>query len=476
MNKCHNFRILSVFYLLIALIAPVTTQALTNSMLVAPVMSQNMVGTDPVLRFSFQGTGSVSPLSTIEPPAVVNSQSVTFNGDGELFVGNRHDNFSPASISRFKFSNDGSFSPNGVITGNGIQSVAGVAFSPSGELFATNYVPGNVSRFLFNSNDNAVPNGKFAVGYGVQGLTFNKKGELFVARDKATSKGVIYRYTFDLSGNPVLKGIIPAEFGQGPHGIAFSPAGELFVPDLNGYVHRFLFNSIGDAVPNGSIAAPMKLVIGVAFSQSGEMFLTGIVNSSKIYRYLFDTNGNAIAHGQISTAEVGFGMPAIYPSALSYLPFANFIPRASLNMGMNPNDDAFKVSAKFNLGKDSDGIDPLTENVTLKMGNFAITIPAGKFEQFGSDYRFEGIINKINLKAEIHAANGHSKMWGHGHDDFDYLFKLRSKNTKLNGLSVMLPPSLQLTIGDDMGQAKLDVGEAKFGKGKDGGHWLSEDD
>ena len=467
---------LSVFYLLIALVMPITTQALTNSMLVAPVMSQNMAGTDPVLRFSFEGTGSVTPLSTIKPPSVINSSYVTFNAEGELFVSNRHDNFTAGSVSRFKINLDGTFTANGVITGNGLIGANGVAFSPSGELFAASYVPGTVSRFKFDSNGFTIPNGKFSVGYGPQGLAFNKQGELFVARDKATSKGIIYRYIFDQSGNPVLNGTISAEFGQGPHGIAFSPAGELFVPDLSGYVHRFLFNSNGDATPNGIIIAPIKLVFGVTFTQAGEMFMTGMVNSSKIYRYLFDTNGNAIAHGQIETAEVGFGTPAIYPSALSNLPFSNFIPRASLNIGMNPNDDEFKVSAKFNLGKDSDGIDPLTENVTLKMGNFAITIPAGKFEQFGSEYRFEGIINKINLKAEIHTANGQSKMWGHGHDDFDYLFKLRAKNTNLSGLSVVLPPNLQLTIGDDTGQAKLDVGEASFGKGKDSEHGLTEGD
>lgn len=157
-------------------------------------------------------------------------------------------------------------------------------------------------------------------------------------------------------------------------------------------------------------------------------------------------------------------------------PFSAFIPRVSLKMGANSNDDSAKVSAKFNLGEDSDGIDPVTENVTVKLGNFAITIPAGKFEQYGSVYRFEGIINKVNLRAEIHTAKDHAKHGWHGDDDFDYLFKLRAKNTSLNGLSVVLPPSVQLTIGDDMGQTKLNVGEAKFGKGKDGEHWLQEDD
>ena len=469
-------KLLWLHCLFFVLISPVSVKAITDSILALPVMSQNMAGTDPVLRFAFQDTGPATPLSTINPPAVVNSAYVTFNAEGELFVANRHDNFTNGSISRFKMNPDGTFSANGVITGNGLIGVHGVAFSPSGELFAASYVPGTVSRFKFDGNGNVTPNGKFAVGYGVQGLAFNKAGELFVARDKATSKGIINRYLFDHSGNPVFNGTIPAGFGQGPHGIAFSPAEELFVADVNGFVHRFLFDTNGNAVPNGSIAAPMKNVIGVTFSQMGEMFVTGMVNSSKIYRYLFDTNGAAIPHGQITTDQVGFGMPAVFPSALANLPFANFIPRVSLKMGANPNDDSAKVSAKFNLGKDSDGIDPVTEPVTLKLGNFALTIPAGKFEQYGSVYRFEGIINKINLRVEIHTAKGHAKHGWHGDDDFDYLFKIRAKNTNLNGLSVVLPPRVQLTIGDDMGQTKLNVGEAKFGKGKDGEHWLLEDD
>ena len=51
---------------------------------------------------------------------------------------------------------------------------------------------------------------------------------------------------------------------------------------------------------------------------------------------------------------------------------------------------------------------------------------------------------------------------------------LFSDNFNLDGTTV--PPTVQLIIGDDMGQSKLDIGKAKFGKGKDGEHWLSDDD
>jgi hypothetical protein len=51
---------------------------------------------------------------------------------------------------------------------------------------------------------------------------------------------------------------------------------------------------------------------------------------------------------------------------------------------------------------------------------------------------------------------------------------LFSDNFDLDGTTV--PPTVQVTIGDDEGQSKLDVGKAKFGKVKDGQNWLSDDD
>jgi hypothetical protein len=226
-------------------------------------------------------------------------------------VGNRHDNFNRGSISRFKLNHDGSFTPNGTMTGNGLIGVHGVAFSPSGELFADSHVYGTVSRFLFDANGHAVPNGMFTIAGGLQGLAFNAAGELFVANQWTR---LIYRFHFDASGHPVANGTIPADFGSGPAGIAFSPAGELFVPDFDGRVWRFQFNAQSQAVPNGSIAAPMARVLGVAFSQAGEMFVTGL-ESSTLYRYLFDANGNAVPNGEITTSEVGLGVPAIYDSS-----------------------------------------------------------------------------------------------------------------------------------------------------------------
>ncbi len=82
--------------------------------------------------------------------------------------------------------------------------------------------------------------------------------------------------------------------------------------------------------------------------------------------------------------------------------FATFNPRTRMTFGAKPNDDSFHAEAAFTLHANSNGIHPATENVRIKLGNFSITIPAGKFVQEGSVYAYDGTIDQIILKARIH--------------------------------------------------------------------------
>jgi len=457
MKKLFRFIASGTLLVLSSLIGSALAGPLPDSMLVVPVMSQNMAGTDPVLRFSFQGSGPTAPLSTIGPPAVVNPQYVAFSAQGELFVANRHDNFTRGSIARFTITDDGGFSANGVITGNGLIGVHGIAFSPAGELFAASHVPGTVSRFLFDSDGKALPHGQFTVGVGLQGLAFNPDGELFVAR---TSGDVaIYRYRFDAAGNPVPSGKIPFLDGGAPYGLAFSPAGELFAADASGHLRRFLFNAEGEAVSNGSVSVPIATVLGVAFSNTGEMFVSGLW-SNRIYRYLFDEAGKALPHGEVVTGEVGFGMPALFPTSLSSAPFAAFTPRAELTLGPKANDDGYWVRGSFRLADASDGISPLTEPVHIRIGTFSHTVPAGSFTQDGAAYVFKGRVGASTLDVRISPLASPGAYW----------FKSCLKNGDLTGTT--LPPDAKLVIGDDQGQAILGVGYGRFGRGQSARTWV----
>ncbi len=156
--------------------------------------------------------------------------------------------------------------------------------------------------------------------------------------------------------------------------------------------------------------------------------------------------------------------------------FSAFVPRAIFKMGAKAHDDTFHISAKFGLGAESDGIDPLSEPVGINFGSFAATIPAGSFERKGPLYSFTGTINKTDLDVLIHvpqtnSRNGIAPAW---FTPADHWFKVKATHANLGG--TVLPPKLQFTVGDDLGTAKLNVGQARFGKGKDGEEWVKGGD
>lgn len=188
-------------------------------------------------------------------------------------------------------------------------------------------------------------------------------------------------------------------------------------------------------------------------AQIGQAFGNLIVQESQVF---VSWNANISGRWQIRFSRSGSR-------------FDSFTPLAMMTTGTKPLDDTFKVSAAFKLGETTNGIDPVTESVVLKLGNYSITIPPGKFQQDGATYKFEGIINKIPVKAEIRSLSNWPWL-----DDAGYVFGLKAKNTSLNGLQIVLPPELQLLIGDDVGKAKLGTGEAVFGNFKGGLPWLSK--
>jgi hypothetical protein len=168
-------------------------------------------------------------------------------------------------ISRFLFDSQGNAIANGTIpTGSAVSS--GLAFSPSGELFF-NQGP-TIQRFVFNSQGLAIPNGSFVVGGIPQYLDFNAQGELFIPIGDPIGDGLIRRFLFDSDGNPVPNGTISVS--GFPIGVAFSASGELFVSEhFTGGITRFLFDAAGNAISNGFIPTPHLADIAIFHGQLG---------------------------------------------------------------------------------------------------------------------------------------------------------------------------------------------------------------
>jgi hypothetical protein len=195
-----------------------------------------------------------------------------------------------------------------------------MAFSSSGELFAVNYFASEISRFTFDGSGNPIPNGTLALASGpfpTLGVAFSPWGELFVSRGEgSTPSAVIERYLFDPSGNPIPNGSFTPGSG-GPHFLAFSPSGELFVPgnQLNEGVYRYLFDGSHQPVPNGLIPIAGGAV-GVAFSPYGEIFVTSqsqYVDGGGMHRFILNPDGSVTPNGQIDTGPLPLGGVAIFP-------------------------------------------------------------------------------------------------------------------------------------------------------------------
>lgn len=159
------------------------------------------------------------------------------------------------------------------------------------------------------------------------------------------------------------------------------------------------------------------------------------------YSYLVDSSWDDV----YPQGDAG-GYPYICEWETALVPFATFTPRAEFWLGPKNNDDSYWVRGWLKLARTSYGIDPLTEAVTIKVGSFSHTLPVGSFTQEGNSYLFKGPVGSSVLDVWI---TGSSIPGG-------YSFKSCLKNGNLTG--TVLPPNAQLTIGDDQGQATLDVG------------------
>jgi hypothetical protein len=89
----------------------------------------------------------------------------------------------------------------------------------------------------------------------------------------------------------------------------------------------------------------------------------------------------------------------VTPASVAITPF---VPFASSFAKLEIEKDRFDLKESFTLGANSNGINPVTENVTLQIGTFSVTIPAGSFNDSSFEgYVFDGLINGVSLRVQI---------------------------------------------------------------------------
>jgi hypothetical protein len=119
------------------------------------------------------------------------------------------------------------------------------------------------------------------------------------------------------------------------------------------------------------------------------------------------------------------------------------VPFASSFAKLEIAKHRFDLKESFTLGANSNGINPLTENVTLQIGTFSVTIPAGSFKQIPHGrFDFKGVINDVKLKAQIVPLGNNI-----------FTFNAEGKGGDLTGLTN--PVTVVLTIGINSGSTAV---------------------
>lgn len=126
-------------------------------------------------------------------------------------------------------------------------------------------------------------------------------------------------------------------------------------------------------------------------------------------------------------------------------PFSAFQAALAVEFGSTPNTDAFQLLCDFTLGQSTTGINPLTQPVTLQVGDFSTIIPPGSFKAIGSSFYFSGTVLG-GTRLEIGIVPTGAKR---------YDFAALAQEANLTGTAN--PVNVTLTIGDNTGAVSVNA-------------------
>ena len=324
----------------------------------------------------------------------------------------------------------------------------GIALDASGNAYVTG--------FTFSSNFPTTP-GAFQTNFGGG----NGFGDAFVIKLNAAGSALLYStflggnsddfgngIAIDTSGNAYVTGFtdssnFPTTSDAFQTTFALSDA---FVSKLNAAGSALLYSTY----LGGKSGGPGN---GIAVDASGNAYIIGATESSN-----FPTTP-----GAFQTTFAG-GNADAYVSKFSFgIPFCSLRSRLELDVD-GDRDDGFELGARFALGTGG-SINPLTQPVTLTIGSYSVTIPAGSFVKRHEAYEFAGVINGVRLTVLIrpkHSEEGDRGEDGDNDNDdknnnrcttatFTVFAKARGPILK----GTTNPVTVIISIGDNTGTTKV---------------------
>jgi len=228
----------------------------------------------------------------------------------------------------------------------------------------------------------------------------------------------------DASGNAYVTGDTgSSNFPTTPGAFQTSYGGSVdaFVSKLNAAGSALLYSTYlgGNDYDAGS---------GIAVDRSGNAYVTGTTGSPN-----FPTTPGAFQ------TTYGGNFDAFVSKFSFGMPFSSFSGKLELDLDAG----SFELNAGFTLGAGG-SINPPTQPVSLTIGTYSVTIPAGSFVRHIEGYAFEGVINGVSLELLI--------KFGSTPGSYRLLAEGRG-GANLKGTTN--PVTVTLSIGNDMGATQI---------------------
>jgi YVTN family beta-propeller protein len=304
----------------------------------------------------------------------------------------------------------------------------GVAVTPDGSKVYVANLGGTVS--VIDTATNTVVGSPMSGGTNPLGVAVTPDGsKVYVTNNFNGTVSVIATATNTVVGSPIA-------VGGNPEGVAVTPDGsKVYVANAGGTTV-----SVIDTATNTVIGSPITVgtfPFGVAVTPDGSKVYVANFGSNTVS--VIDTATNTVVGSPITVGKhpAAFGL-FIQP----FIAFSAFAP----DLTVYPVQSEFLIKGNFTLGAGSNAINPPTEQVTLKIGSFTITIPIGSFVNAGAPgySTFVGTINGVSLTVLIRLVSGNN-----------YILMVIAKNVSL---TIPNPPNtvpVTLTIGGDSGTTNV---------------------
>jgi 6-phosphogluconolactonase len=325
---------------------------------------------------------------------------------------------------------------------------------------------GNVSAYTINGTTGAlspVPGSPFAAGRAPFSVAVDPSGKFaYVANecgDVLCSVGNVSAYTINgttgalspVTGSPFAAGRFPRSVAVDPSGkfaYVANECGDAFC-SVSGNVSAFTIDGTTGALSpvTGSPFAAGRFPVSAAVDPSGKFAyvanqcgVTCTVDGN-VSAYTIDSTTGALSPVTGSPFSAGVSLRSVAIAGQASVPFAAFTLKGAIHLDQKPS---FELEGRFKLGARSNGINPLAEDVTLQVGTFSTTIPAGSFRVGWRGFEFEGFINGVKLEVVIHHVQGNR-----------FLFTAKGEGANLTG--TVNPVTVRLTVGDDEGSTMVNL-------------------